>query len=315
MKRNYFFLILLTVAFVQIKADIAPTVMLRHNGMTTFYQYNEVQQAINAAVNGDTIYLTEGTYQPFNINKRIMVRGVGETTMVNGNCEININGTSKLTMPVLDAISFNGNVVVNNAYKQFTLRKCKMSNLFFEGANHYDVKLTQCYITNALNLTNNVHEFNAFNTRIEMLCPMDYVGGQVTFDHCAIKDVADTIQSAVFNSSTISRCVKWVGANSTTNLIGCILNSCYYNRAEVNTDNCNFIDCTTCSISTTNGQAIPTDYYSTSKISALDGTPVGAYGGQLPYTQAPELPTVTRYQLAVDPATKKMRVNLTVTKP
>ena len=313
------------MAFVQIKADIAPTVMLRHNGMTTFYQYNEVQQAVNAAVDGDTIYLTDGTFEPFIINKRILLRGNGETTMVNGNCEVNIIGTTKLTMPVLDAISFAGDVIVRNAYEQFTLRKCQMKNLLFEGMEHHDVKLSQCYITNRLHLTNNVHEFNVFNSKIQVLYPHDYIGGATMFEHCYIYQICDTIQGAIFNSSAINETIQLSGAKTKINLVGCILNSCtsrqwieyppettHSNYYGVCCANCVLTDCSYCINDCNN-------YFASNNnnkyISSLDGTPIGAYGGQHPYSRAPELPTVTKYQFAVDPTPKKMHVNFTVTKP
>ena len=57
------------------------------------------------------------------------------------------------------------------------------------------------------------------------------------------------------------------------------------------------------------------DFNSTKYISALDGTKVGAYGGQHPYSRTPELPRVTKHELNIDAATKTMKVKLTVSKP
>lgn len=301
----------IALSFVGAKADLAPTVMLRHNGNTTFYKYYQVQQAVDAAADGDTIYLTEGTYRPFNINKRIMVRGAGETTIIDGNCEIDINGTQKLSMPVLDALCFNGDVIVTNAYSQLTLRKIKMTNLLFDAAEHNDVKLTQCYITNRLNLTNNVKEFNVFNTRIQVLYPHDYMGGQATFEHCNIHEICDTIQGGVFNSCAIKYCSKFSGASSSRNLIACVLNSCVYGDIYCSSST----TLTDCSYISTGWNTWGSDTNYNGGTSALDGTKIGAYGGQHPYTLAPELPTVSKYQLSVDSANKTMFVNLTVTKP
>lgn len=305
----------LALTGIQAKADLAPTVMLHHNGQAKYYMYYQIQNAVNDAVDGDTIYLSEGTFQPFNVNKRIMVRGAGSTTIIEGNCEIDISGTNKLTMPVLDAMCFNGDVTVKNAYKQFTLRKCRMENLIWDATNDfYDTKVEQCYFTNRLNLPNNVKEFNAFNSRISMLYPHDYTQGQATFEHCNIYQICDTIQGANFISCALGECVKFTGAKSTTNLIGCVLNSCYYgsrNGGQIYYYNCTVVNSEKNSVYSN----VPgTDYYDKNKISALDGTPIGAYGGQHPFTQWPEVPGVTKYKLSIDAATKTMNVKLTVDK-
>ena len=312
---------LLTLAFVQVKADLAPTVMLHHNGQTQFYMYDEVQKAVDDALDGDTIYLTEGTFQPFNVNKRIMVRGAGPTTMIDGNCEINISGEEKLHMPVLDAMSFNGDVIVQSAYKQFTLRKCKMVNLVWGNGNEFwDAKIDRCWFTKTLNLTNNVKEFNAFNSRIEVLYPHDYIQGYATFEHCGITEICDTIQGAVFNSSAINHCYKVSGAASKTNLIGCVLNSCAFTGwytapfTSMYTSGVSGDECTRYNCSSTDGSSWGTEFSYSNYLSALDGTRIGAYGGQNPFTQWPEVPGVTNYNLSVDASTKTMKVKLTVDK-
>lgn len=309
----------LALTSVLAKADLAPTVMLHHNGQAKYYMYYQIQNAVNDAVDGDTIYLSEGTFQPFNVNKRIMVRGAGSTTIIEGNCEIDISGTNKLTMPVLDAMCFNGDVTVKNAYKQFTLRKCKMVNLIWDETNEFwDTKVEQCWFTNRLNLPNNVKEFNAFNSRIYVLYPHNYTG-MATFEHCNIQEICAPITGATFNSCAINNCTKFSSAESRTNLIGCVLNSCLYSYylssgtasgTGIHSSNCTFSNCVKW------GSSFGTDFYNTSSSckSALDGTYIGAYGGQHPFTQWPEVPGVTQYKLSIDAATKTMTVKLTVDK-
>ena len=150
MKCKLIMLVALVLSTVQAKADLGASVMLRHNGQTKFYQWDQVQNAVDDAVDGDTIYLTEGNYAPFNIDKRIMVRGAGPATVVEGRCIINIQNDQKLVMPVLDAISFTENVHVSRAGRQLTFRKVKMTNLTFwdnGDSNIEDMKLDRCDIT------------------------------------------------------------------------------------------------------------------------------------------------------------------------
>ena len=49
-------------------------------------------------------------------------------------------------------------------------------------------------------------------------------------------------------------------------------------------------------------------------LSALDGTKIGAYGGQHPFTLWSELPAVTKHSVKVDAANKKLNVTLTLEK-
>ena len=320
-KCKLFTLACLIWAAMPAKADLAPTVMLHRGGEVKTYMYYEVQKAVDDAQDGDTIFLTSGTFQPFNINKRILVRGAGPTTIVEGSCTINISGTAKLTMPVLDAMNFNGDVQVDNAYKQFTLRKCKMVNLIFntgDAREFDDVKIDRCTISNRLNLPNNVTSFNAFNSAIYTLYPHDYTG-HATFNHCNIGLVCAPITGGEFISCAVGPCKKFSSAESTKNLIGCLLNSCVYSHFSNEAGRC---------IAGVNYQLVNCVSYrdddidvffnwndnKSSYVSAEDGTKIGAFGGQHPFNRYPEVPGVTKHQISINAATRTMTVKLTVDK-
>lgn len=285
-------------------ADIAKSVLLHHNGQVTMYDYDAVQTAVDNAVDGDTIYLAEGTFAPFNIDKRIMVRGSGSATIVEGNCTINISGTEKLHMPVIDALCFNGTITVASAYRQFTMRKVRCNALFFTGSEHHDAKMDRCYVTNTFQLTTNVREFNALGSKICSLNPHDHVTGQLTFNHCNIYEVTDTI-TAVFRNTIIYRSCKVSSTYSTFNFFGCVFDNCALNYNYVNTTN-----------TVTNRQSgslsSNCEYSGTIGISSEDGTKIGAYGGQYPFTQSLELPKVTNHTIVVDGVNRKLNVTLTI---
>ena len=299
------------------KADLAPTVMLHHGGQVKTYMYYEVQKAVDDAVDGDTIFLSNGSFQPFNVNKRILVKGAGYSTLIDGSCVIDIPGTDKLNMPVLDALTFNGDIQVNNAYKQFTLRKCSMINLIFSeegGKEFYDVKIDRCEIKSRLNLPNNVIEFNAFNSKIYTFYPHDYSGYSM-FEHCNIGNTCAHITGGIFNSCVIGPATKFSDAKDYSNMIGCVLNSCYYCSYNQPLLNCTVVNCRY-SISSTNYY---NEFYNfnddaQSYVSALDGTKMGAYGGQHPFNRNPEAPGVTKHEISIDAATRTMTVKLTVDK-
>ena len=315
----------LAFAAVPAFADLAPTVMLRHNNQSTMFNYYQVQDAVNAAAEGDTIYLSEGTFQPFNIDKRIMVRGAGPGSIIEGSCEIDISGAEKLSMPVLDAVTFLGDITVTQAPRQLTFRKCKIANLIFSDSEFHDVKINQCWITNRLNLPSNVKEFNADNSKIRVLYPHNYENGQVNFRHCNIVEICAPITGAHFISCRIQCCTSLSNQVYNANLIACELNSCtilWANPTKNQTTGSSYndvsgdeqtqrINCISLASSTS---ATGMEYKNTSHISAEDGTYVGAYGGQHPFTQYPDVPGVTQHQITIDAATKTMTVKLTVDK-
>lgn len=310
MKKTFSFLAAFLMAALSAQADLAPTVMLHHAGHATMFTYDKIQDAVNAAVNGDTIYLSEGTFSPFNVNKRIMVRGTGYSTIIDGDCQITISGTSPLTMPVLDAMCFNGNINVTSGYKQFTLRKCRAKNISFTNSDFYDVKFDRCFVSETFHLTTNVKEFTAFNTKIYMLHPHDYTEGIARFEHCNIYYVCDTISRATFNCSWVYETKKMSGAKTQINLIGCVFNYCATLANVQNnwSSECEFNYCFTA------GNSGGVNWNPSSDYICSDGTKCGAYGGQHPFTQWPEVPAVTKHILKVDVPNKKLNVTLTIDK-
>lgn len=331
MKKNLFLLAVLVMTALSAKADVAPTVMLHHNGNTTLFAWDHVQDAVDAAANGDTIYLSNGQFSAFNVNKRIMVRGTGPNTIIQGSCTICISGSTPLNMPVLDAMVFTGSVSVTAANSQLTLRKCQMVNLNFTDSDFHDVKLLQCYIQGTLHLTQNVKEFNCFNTKIKTLLPYDYLTGDAHFVNCNIREITDNI-TATFDNCVLRYCKVKVGNYYGVCLNNCKLNYCIYPKyssssgnsyshyvdlgATTDYSNCflydpsvMFTSCYQVEISATN----VVGYYSESYL-GMDGTMVGVYGGQYPFTLNPALPRVTNHSVSVDANSKKLNVKLTVTK-
>lgn len=330
MKRNILLILSIMFGMAVAKADIAPTVMLSHNGQRTMYMWDEVQKAVDAAVDGDTIYLSNGTFEPFNVTKRIMVRGTGPETIISGNCTVYIGGNTRISMPVLDALTFTGNVSVTSAYEQFTIRKCRMQNLSFTESDFRDVKLDRCDIQGTLHLTQNVKEFNCFNTKIKELRPYDHTHGVVYFDHCNIREITDTIL-ATFDCCVLSYCMSKVGNYHGVCIGGCYLKNCIYppytdtNGAyslkidigatyayshyflynpSVRLENCYQVGITAANVVN----------YGSSSYLGDDGTMVGCYGGQHPFRLTPELPRVTKSSVEVDAANKKLNVKLTLSK-
>ena len=70
MKKTILFLIGLVCVSVNSLADTRAQALLLHNGQGKSFDADLLQQAVNEAVAGDTIYLSEGT---FNLNGTLII--------------------------------------------------------------------------------------------------------------------------------------------------------------------------------------------------------------------------------------------------
>ena len=102
--------------------------LLEHNGEVSLYDGDKIQYAINAASDGDVIYLTLGTFKPFTVTRKITIRGTGDTSIIDGDVTISIPGASKLTSPVLESLAVSGKVHVGAQVDDLIIRKCKIAN-------------------------------------------------------------------------------------------------------------------------------------------------------------------------------------------
>ena len=73
--------ILLTLACVFGMSTVAfafqnSVVMLQHKGNITNYEPNQINDALEAAADGDEIFLSEGTFPAFNINKKVSIKEI-----------------------------------------------------------------------------------------------------------------------------------------------------------------------------------------------------------------------------------------------
>ncbi len=281
--------------------------MLEHNGEVTLYDGDKIQEAINAASDGDIIYLTLGTFKPFNVTKKITIRGVGETSIIDGDVSISIPGSPKLTSPVLEALAVSGTVTVGAQADDMILRKCKITN-FGIGAQVDGAVLDRCYITNALTLSSYIKGLTAVNTKLFNVQANSGATQNTTFVNCNIYSLyADYFSGTIINS------IIQYGNTSIKSTV--LLNTLLYNNVSIGTSSVtqgcyresrNLINSSTCEC-----------YYSTSELQSkgylgTDGTIVGIYGGETPYTLVPTVPTVTSSDLQLDMEKKELKVKLTV---
>ena len=280
--------------------------LLQHNGEVTLFDGNNIQDAVNAAADGDTIYLTLGTFKPFTINKKITIRGTGETSIIDGNVTIDIPNQQTLTSPVLEALAVSGTVNVSSAVNDMILRKCKIANMTF-GANVDGAVIDRCYITNKLTLSSYINGMTVVNTKLYVVGANSGASNNTTFVNCNICQLScnyfagTIINSILSNSTSTINSTVLLNTYINNNLsIGSssVMQNCYRgNDVGINYD---------CECSR------DTNYLQTNNYLGTDGTVVGIYGGDTPFTLEPSVPKVTSSDLNLDNENKVLNVTLTV---
>lgn len=279
--------------------------MLVHNGNVTLYDGDKVQDAVNASADGDVIYLTLGTFKPFNITKRITVRGVGETSIVDGDVNISISGSPKLTSPVMEALAVSGTVTVKSQVDDMILRKCKIGNYVID-AQVDGAVLDRCYITNTLTLSSYIKGMTVVNTKLNLVQANSGATQNTTFVNCNICQ----LYTYNFSGTIINSIIQGRSGYSQTLNSTVILNSVYNTYgltvgSSSVTQDCYFISSSYLFDNSCN-------YNPDSNCVGTDGTIVGIKGGETPYTLEPTVPKVTDSNLQLDMENKKLNVNLTV---
>ena len=296
--------------------------LLDHNGTVTLY--DGLQEAINASADGDVIYLTLGTFKgPFTVSKKITIRGTGETSIIDGDVSISIPGSPKLTSPLLEALAVSGTVSINSEVNEMILRKSKIGN-FTIGANIDGAVLDRCYITNSLTLSSYIKGMTVVNTKLYHVKALSGSTQNTTFVNCNFYQLhTNYFSGTIINSIIQGRHHDYNGGNGYTLNSTVILNSLInlytsdgYNSLfsigsssvaqgcyKVNENNVVTSECE-CKYDTSTLQS--KSYLGT------DGTVVGIYGGDTPFTLEPSVPKVTSSSLDLDMEKKELNVKLTV---
>ena len=182
MKRFTIFITLLVLSVMQMTAQdtsIKGTITLSHQGKTTDFAYNQMASVMEAAVDGDTIYLSPGYFEgDFVIDKKVAFIGSGADTD-NGwkNCSY-YGGNNKIIVKLpenteLSARLFEGIYLGDISFKYQT----SIENVVFKKCwvNGYNISIDaviksilfdRCYIQGANCYTGNVKKAISRNCQI-----------------------------------------------------------------------------------------------------------------------------------------------------
>ena len=288
---------MLLLGLQSVDAQVAK-VALSHKGNLTMYNAENLGNALNDALDGDTIFLNGGTFQGgITISKAITLIGAGQNTIINGNITVSYSGTLKARL--LDALNINGSISISSTLNGLTIRKCEFTQFYTtsEGVSLSNALFDRCYVTGKyFTIDKRMKNIQIVNSVIYM--PFGYAAnvGDVTFSNCNVLYfwVSNNVKATFIN------CIVDNGANQTDSYFSyCRLYD--YNSSMNTMQNCVYGSFSWSNI-----------YQYTPDMTGTDGTVVGINGGSTPFTLVPSNPKVNKYSLNVDTQNKKLTVNVSV---
>lgn len=315
MKKSLFMAVCLVMIGISASAVTINKVLLQHKGNVTLFDGDDMQSAIDAAADGDIIYMTLGAFnKPFTINKEISIRGVGEKTVVNGGVTVDIPNSPKLENTLMEGVRVIGTLDVKSAVDNLVISKCMIDNVKFS-ADVSGVILDRCYVTASLALSTYIKDITVNNSKIYKLTAQEGTTKNTTFVNCNIALFYPLNFCGTIINSAIQYSEYGTAEISSSVLMNTLVNT-FASQLKVSTTSV-ALDCylvssynrlvgESCNIAYSDEQLKTNGYLGT------DGTVVGINGGDTPFTLVSSVPTVTSSELNLDLEERKLNVKLTV---
>ena len=302
---------LVMVGMQSVKAQVG-IVALHHEGNVTVFGEDKLANAIEAAVAGDTIYMSEGHFLgDVTINKAIHLVGSGQGTTINGDVNIDIENNPTVTGYMLAALNINGDGKPKKSIDGLRISQCKFKSFYSE--NEITLKnffMDRSYVTSDF-LTISLDGGTVNNCKIG-----------------CIQDIAPIARSYFYHCN-----YGYYSTNSGTPIgimaINCIINessngqscnvyqNCLFRYLDsgypVNGENCWGHDQWLETIFDSELNEVLSDQeLQAAGYIGTDNTVVGITGGDAPYTLNLITPRVLEHNIVVDKENKKLNVTLTV---
>lgn len=311
MKRLYLFILLMGVAVLEMAAQhSAEIITLSHNGNETYFSEGKLRDAVDAAVDGDTISFSKGNfYGDFILDKAVALIGTGAeeieelgvgTTLL-GNIHINIPNSNKKTNLLFDGLKFYNQVTLSSTLGNVTFRRCSWSKYFeYDNCSIETMLLDRCecyfYLGMGHPTINKV--FIAKNCKFTTLDSYE----NYIFYNCTIIPARQYIQVGGLNTEELYcnifgsffNCVIKNGnaylhnPNDTSENIKVKFTNTLYDKYNTNIDvtkKCSLEACYANPSEETDISKLTEEELSDNKYFGTDGSVVGCYGGENPYSQ------------------------------
>lgn len=326
MKKQLLVLACFALVSIAAKAQFGQ-IVLQHDGVVSVFENNKMDDAMAKAVDGDVIYLSEGTFSgDMNITKKVSIIGAGINTVWGGNVNIDIPGTPTLTNRLLDAFTISNTITVKQPCKGLNIRKCTFNAIRFNALTE-SATIDRCYCRggekNGFFLSENVKALYVMNSKIWYLWGNAEAAGDVNFMNCNINFIYNYYYTngkyqCVLASYTNCIIRTWDETGSNYQYTNTVYRNCLCGTSSFsssNAANCwNFNNTNSGVLLSSNAGTGLTDADLKSKgYIGTDGTVVGITGGAAPFSLTPTVPRVTEHTINVDTDKKELNVNIKVT--
>lgn len=303
-------------------------IFLQHNGtITKIYDNDGISKAIEAAAEGDTLYLSSGNFNGgITINKSIAIIGTSATgsnssnfTWDGGDAIIQTENEKTISSIYIEGVSFNRSLNFNSNVKAFSAKKCYFSNGINLGNNSSNTEkatIDRCRI-NCLYMGGQIKDLTCKNSKIENT---NGTGG-ITISSCKIINCnirsIDTYTKAMFINSIVNTVGN--GTDSYLSSQSMLVNTLYHNMNGYDPmQKCSQQDCwssteTLISDDSNYNCTLTADQLKKAGYLGTDSTVVGCEGGVNPYTLERHVPVITQKGTKVDLDSKKVIINVNVT--
>lgn len=336
MKKSFFLVVLMSlIGFGVSQAQSSLLATLSHeNDIKVFYGADALVSAHEAAVAGDIITLSSGTFNAVDVTKAVTIRGAGMAVDTVNNITPTILANSFSIAEsdsthnfVMEGIWHNGEVSYSGTLSRPQFIKCRFKIITSIGADAVlsNATFLNCRIADYINLTGYGNMFCNCIVEDPTCCRTEsnqYYGrvmidtsiyGSFMFYNCVLN--FDTGHSeGLGDSSELNNCIlcrsnfggyKIVSGCSAYNCISVSYHGdfdIFKNIPNSTNKNCNYSVFKTfntySSIASMDDETFELTDEAKATYLGLDGTQVGIYGGDMTYDTAPSIPRITKCNVA-----------------
>lgn len=339
MKRYSILLITLMLTIIQMVAqNTLPkgTITLSHQGKETDFTYNAMTKVMDAAVDGDTVFLSTGYFQgDFVITKKLTFIGLGadydndqiNCTSYDGKIVINLPENTTLSTRLFDGIHFydyrgSSGITFNSAIDNVIFRKCRWgaSDFWQFRAEVKNLIVDRCLCNLWQNSSEMLTKLTVRNSDITSYYFSNYeIPGARIFYNCNINVYNWGGNEYVYSllKYTYINCIIYNDgylANPEDDSYSPILINCLYYKNEKydGTKNCSLQNCYAYTSEKSSLYNLTKEDLLKNNYIGNDGTVVGYYGGKNPYTLSIISPTIQN-KVHLDKDKKQIQFNIKIT--
>ena len=303
--------------------------LLHHNGSVTLYDADDINAALAASADGDTLYLSEGQFAGFTITKKITVRGSGQASRIGGDIIVEIPDSPTLTSALLEGFYSNSNILIKAEVNGLQIKQCKFNDIQ-SGANVNNVVLDKCHVSGRICLNQYWLGLTCNNSKISHIETNTYSGNtlgsgtrltssaSIYFINCNIWEIWNGYSGADY-ISVINSIVRGTTTLRESNVSYCLIGN--YNGSTLSYDAqatqvySIYTDNTSNYVVDSNTLECKFDAATLESNGYMgqDNSIVGCYGGTSPFTLDLIGPKVTATSIQIDNDTKQLSVTLNVT--